>query len=101
ALLAVVETASRLQPSGKLLQPLKEKILKQAKESFDEEVVKGSMQYATDITGQVLKYAREDGYRKFSDYPRYTPLEGDGYWFPTPPGYIAAIEPYFGKLRTF
>jgi hypothetical protein len=101
ALLAIVETASRLQPSGKLLQPLKEKIVKQAEESFDEDVVKGSMQYATDITTQVLKYAREDGYRKFSDYPRYTPLEGEGHWFPTPPGYIAAIEPYFGKLRTF
>jgi hypothetical protein len=101
ALLAVIETASRIQPSGKLLQPLKEKILKQAKQSLDYEEVEGSMQYAEDITGQVLKYAREDGYRKFSDYPRYTTLEGEGHWFPTPPGYIAAIEPYFGNLRTF
>lgn len=101
ALLAIVETASRLQPSGRLLQPLKEKILKQAEGLLDKEVVKGSLDYATDITGQVLKYAKEDGYRKFSDFPRYTPLEGEGHWFPTPPGYIAAIEPYFGKLRTF
>ena len=53
------------------------------------------------ITDQIMKYAKGDGYRSFSDYPRYTPLNGEGYWFPTPPGYIAAVEPYFGKLRPF
>ena len=101
ALLAVIETASRIQPSGKQLGSLKDKILRQAAKGLDKETVEGSVAYATDITGQVLKYARDDGYRKFSDYPRYTPVDGEGYWFPTPPGYIAAIEPYFGKLRTF
>jgi hypothetical protein len=101
ALLAVIETASRMQPSGKMLQSIKEKIQKEAEEWEDREVVEASMEYASAITGQVLKYAKDDGYRKFSDYPRYSPLEGEGYWYPTPPGYIAAIEPYFGRLRPF
>jgi hypothetical protein len=101
ALLATIETASRIQPSGKQLQSLKERFLSQAEENFDEETITGSINYAAAITDQVLKYARDDGYRSFSDYPRYTPLNEEGCWFPTPPGYIAAIEPYFGKLRPF
>lgn len=101
SLIAVIETASRIQPSGKQLESLKEKILKQAENNLDKETIDGSVEYATDITRQILAYAREDGYRNFSDYPRYTPVNGEGYWFPTPPGYFAAIEPYFGKLRPF
>ena len=101
ALLAIIETASRIQPSGKQLQFLKQKILDQIESNFDQETITGSINYATVITGRVIKYARDDGYRNFSDYPRYTPLDGEGYWFPTPPGYIAAVEPYFGKLRLF
>jgi len=101
ALLAVIETAKRIQPSGKQLENIKEKILTQAENNLDKETIDGSVDYATDITGQVLKYAREDGYRNFSDYPRYSPLNSEGSWFPTPPAYIAAIEPYFGKLRPF
>jgi hypothetical protein len=101
ALLAIIETAGSIQPSGRQLESLEEKILKQAASYLDQETVKGSIEYAGDIAAQVLKYAREDGYRNFSDYARYTPLPGEGYWYPTPPAYIAAIEPYFGKLRTF
>jgi len=101
ALLATIETASRIQPSGKRLQSLKEKILRHVENDMDEEIITGSVNYATAISDQVMKYARGDGYRSFSDYPRYTPLNDEGHWFPTPPGYIAAVEPYFGKLRTF
>jgi hypothetical protein len=101
ALLATIETATRIQPSGKQLHALKEKILKQVENDLDEETINGSVTYANAITAAVLKYAREDGYRNFSDYPRYSPVNSDGSWFPTPPGYIAAVEPYFGKLRPF
>lgn len=101
ALLATMETASRIQPSGKQLQTLKGKLLKQAEDNLDEETITGSVNYASAIADQVMKYAKADGYRKFSDYPRYTPVSGEGFWFPTPPGYIAAVEPYFSKLRAF
>lgn len=101
SLLATIGTASLIQPSGRQLKNLKDKILKQASGDLDQETIKGSLEYAASIVSQIMKYAREDGYRNFSDYPRYTPLNTEGTWFPTPPGYIAAIEPYFGKLRPF
>ncbi len=53
------------------------------------------------VAKEILKYAKEDGYRTISDYPRYTPKEGSGYWFPTPPAFMAAVEPYFNKVRPF
>ena len=101
ALLAIIETASRIQPSGKQLHALKEKILGQVENDLDEETISGSVTYANAITAAILNYAREDGYRNFSDYPRYSPPNTEGTWFPTPPGYFAAVEPYFGKLRPF
>jgi len=101
SLLAIIETAGRIQPSGKWLRDLKDKILSNTANNLNEETLTGSVKYASSIADQIMKYAREDGYRKFSDYPRYTPMNGDGYWFPTPPGYIAAVEPYFNKLRPF
>ena len=101
SLLGIIETAGRIQPSGKWLRDLKDKILSNTANNLNEENLTGSVKYASSIADQIMKYAREDGYRKFSDYPRYTPMNGDGYWFPTPPGYIAAVEPYFNKLRPF
>jgi len=101
ALLATIETASRIQPSGKQLQSLKKKILNEVDDNFDKETITGSVTYATIVTEQIMKYAKEDGYKNFSDYPRYAPLSDEGHWFPTPPGYIAAVEPYFGRLRPF
>jgi hypothetical protein len=101
ALLAATETASRLQPSGKQLGFLKKDILSRFRNDLDEETITGSLEYAIAISDQIMQHAKKDGYRNFSDYPRYTPLDGEGYWFPTPPGYIAAVEPYFGKLRPF
>lgn len=101
ALLAVIETARRIQPSGNQLESLKEKLLVRAELYLDKEIITGSVDYATGIASQILKYASEDGYRNFSNYPRYTPLNGEGFWFPTPPAYISAVEPHFGKLRTF
>jgi hypothetical protein len=101
ALLATIGVATSMQPSGNRLEQLKQKLMHRARQDLDGATVDGSVNYASAIVAGIMKYARADGYRSFSDYPRYTPVEGDGYWFPTPPGYIAAVEPYFSKLRPF
>jgi hypothetical protein len=102
SLLAIVETASRLQPSGKLLKPLKQKFIEAAKEQgMSDEVIQSSDQYAGEIATKIMAYAKADRYRNISDLPRYTPLKEDGRWFPTPPAFIAAVEPYFNTIRPF
>jgi hypothetical protein len=48
----------------------------------------------------MLAYAKADRYNRISNYARYTPLDKEGCWYPTPPGYLPAVEPYFNTVRT-
>ncbi len=102
ALLAMIETAKKLQPSGSLLQKYEAQFIDSLiKEGYDEEVIENSKRYALAVSKKILTYAKADGYNKISNYQRYTPLEKEGYWYPTPPAYIAAIEPYFKTVRPY
>ena len=102
ALLAMLETAKKMQPSGKLLADYEQHFIDSCKKSgMDEEMVESSLQYASLISKQILAYAKADKYNKISNYPRYTSLNTEGSWYPTPPAYIAAVEPYFNTVRPF
>ena len=48
-----------------------------------------------------MQYARADSYNKLSTYPRYTPSKKEGHWYPTPPEYMAAVEPQWKTVRPF
>jgi hypothetical protein len=102
ALLAMLETAGKLQPSGKDLGTRQQLLLAACREQgMPEDMVTASQQYAQHIAKAVLAYAKQDGYYRISDRPRYTPTEGPGYWYPTPPGYFVPVEPYFSTIRPF
>jgi hypothetical protein len=45
--------------------------------------------------------AKADGYIQLTALNRYTPTEGEGFWYPTPPAYMAAVEPEWRTVRTF
>ena len=102
ALLAMMETAKKMQPSGKWMDDYENEFSDSCKKvGFDAEVLNDSKRYAQIISKQILAYAKADGYNKISNLSRYTPLKGDGYWYPTPPGFIAAVEPNFNTVRPF
>ena len=102
AILSMIQTAKKMQPSGSLLEKYEHFILDSCKGAgYSDEMMENSIKYATAISSRILTYAKEDGYNKISNYKRYTPIEEEGYWYPTPPAYIAAVEPYFNKLRPF
>lgn len=102
AVLAMIETAKKLQPSGSLLEKKEAQFIDSLKSAGnDEEVIENSKRYALAVSKKILAYAKADGYNKISNYQRYTPLEKEGFWYPTPPAYIAAIEPYFKTIRPF
>ncbi len=100
SLFAMLEVAGKMQPSGKLLDSNKNNLqhLRLAK-GIREEVINASRAYGTNVAGEILKFARTDGYRNISDYPRYTPKQEEGCWYPTPPAFFGAVEPYFNKIR--
>jgi hypothetical protein len=102
ALLAFYETAKVLQPSGKLMgeweQIWIDSLLNMG---VSEKIMKYSLDFAKEVSVQILKYAKEDRYNKMSAFPRYTPRNTEGTWYPTPPGYFPPVEPYFNTIRSF
>jgi hypothetical protein len=102
ALLAVMETASKMQPSGFLMGRYQKRFLDSiAATGVEEETIADALAYARYVSKKILAYAKADGYNKISNLPRYTPLEKEGSWYPTPPAYMAAVEPYFNAIRSF
>ncbi len=102
AVLAMLATAQKMQPSGALLHPFEEHLLDSCRTlGFSAETIDQSKQYALAISKQILAYAKADRYNRISNYPRYTPTAGKGRWYPTPPGFFAPVEPYFNTIRSF
>jgi hypothetical protein len=102
AILAMLETAKKMQPSGTLLDDFEQKYLDSCQNiGFSKSVIDNSLHYAQAISSQILKYAKADKYNRISNFPRYTPKNTEGSWYPTPPGYLAPVEPYFNTIRSF
>ncbi|MBC8156221.1 MAG: haloperoxidase, partial [Bacteroidetes bacterium] len=100
AVLAMLATAKKMQPSGTLLQAYEDRLLDSCRTlGFAEETIDQSKQYALAVSKQILAYAKADRYNRISNYPRYTPTAGGGNWYPTPPGFFAPVEPYFNTVR--
>lgn len=102
SLLAMMETAGKMQPSGATILEYEAHFLDScAKTGISDEVIKGSLAYAQAISSQILEYAKADKYNQTTAFAMYTPDEDEGQWYPTPPGYFAPVEPHFNTLRAF
>ena len=102
SLLAMMETAAKLQPSGSIIAEYEANFIDSCLNSgIAEDVVEGSLSYAKAISTRILDYAKADKYNQTTTYKLYTPLEEEGKWYPTPPGYFAPVEPYFSSIRSF
>ena len=102
AVLAMFETAKKMQPSGKILDDYEAKWIDSCQNiGFSKQILDNSLTYAKDISTQILAYAKADKYNRISNFPRYTPSVNEGFWYPTPPGYMAPVEPYFNTIRSF
>jgi hypothetical protein len=99
ALLAMLYTAQKLQPSGQLLKQYEKQLLDSCQLPDDQ--IQNSVRYAQAISQSILAYARSDGYNRISNFARYTPVNDPGCWYPTAPAYLAAVEPYFSTVRPF
>jgi hypothetical protein len=102
SVIAMLETAKKMQPSGALLQKFQDKLIDSCRTTgFTDEVIAGSQEYGLAVSKQILKYAKSDKYNKISNFPRYEPTGKTGDWYPTPPGYFPPVEPYFKTIRSF
>jgi hypothetical protein len=98
----LLETAKRIIPSGYSLDEQQRQLyLEYQQWGVKKNVLDASVSFAEGVSKVFADHARSDGYMKLSTYPRYKPLEADSTWYPTPPEYMAAVEPYWNTIRTF
>jgi hypothetical protein len=63
-------------------------------------VYKESINYGKQIADSIFQWSKSDGYMETRKLRRYSFLKAPGKWVPTPPAYLAAVEPYWGRMRT-
>jgi hypothetical protein len=101
---AMLEVGRNIMPSGAMLVENQKNLLvffKKKKKISDADLT-DNVRYAQEIAKYVVAYARTDGYNKLSTFHRYTPnKKKEGHWYPTPPEYMAAIEPQWKTVRPF
>jgi hypothetical protein len=60
-----------------------------------------SIAYGDTVAKHILAWASKDNYKEMRGMPKYTVTKEPGRWVPTPPAYMDAVEPNWGKLRPF
>ena len=100
ALYCMLETGRLMLPSGYMLKEDEEAfIARLRKQKGDTAAIREAVAVATQVAQQIVAYSRSDHYNQLSAKIRYTPLKGEGYWYPTPPAYIEAVEPNWKTIR--
>ncbi len=61
---------------------------------------KASIKYGELVSDFMMDWASKDMYNQTRTFPKYTILEEDEYWKPTPPDYMDGIEPHWKEIRT-
>ncbi|MHA7129076.1 vanadium-dependent haloperoxidase [Algoriphagus namhaensis] len=100
---AMLLVGEAIMPSGYLLQ---EKKLDWVEEGLKSKIIRkkelgAHLDFAKKVADQVMKLAKKDGYLQLSTLTRYSPTKEKGRWYPTPPAYIAAVEPEWKTIRPF
>jgi len=71
-----------------------------SRNNIDQAVYKNSIEYAQSVVDGIMAWSDKDGYKETRKLRRYNIQKGEGKWLPTAPGYMAAVEPYWNRMRT-
>lgn len=66
-------------------------------------VYRRSVARGEEVAAQVFAWSTTDGGHEafLRNFPPYAPPSGPGFWVPTPPGFLSALQPYWGANRPF
>jgi hypothetical protein len=98
---AFLLTGKKLIFSEPVLQDSINNILKWYDDKhISKEEYTASLAYGKEISDTLINWIAKDGYTETRKLRRYKFEKTEGKWIPTPPGYMAAVEPYWDKIRT-
>jgi hypothetical protein len=60
-----------------------------------------SIAYGERVAEHILAWSRQDHFLQTRGMPKYSVTTERGRWIPTPPAYMDAVEPNWGRLRPF
>lgn len=100
-LYGLLETGKNILPSGYLLEEEQQQLFDRYKLKLQKPILDSSIALAKQVSKSILQYSRQDGYFKLSTLRRYSLKGTDSTWRPTPPEYMAAVEPNWHTIRTF
>lgn len=103
AIYTMLEVGKNIMPSGGQLEMDQEALIRHYKKAYkwSEGVFISNKKFSLEIAHQILDYVKDDGYQRLSTFTRYTPGNDEGGWYPTPPAYLAPVEPNWNTIRTF
>jgi len=97
---AFLLTAKSLIFSEDIMQDSINNILKWYKDkNISAAEYEASLQYGKQVADAVMLWAAKDKYKETRSLRRYNFSKEKGKWIPTPPVYMAAIEPYWNRIR--
>ncbi len=99
---AVLLTGKTMVISEELIEDFRNKILDEfSATGMPKDVFNNSVAFGKAIADHVIAWAATDNYKQTRGLPKYTVTEDNDSWKPTPPAYMKAVEPYWGRIRTF
>ncbi|MAN85325.1 MAG: haloperoxidase [Algoriphagus sp.] len=103
AIYAMLLVGESIMPSGYLMKEKQEKWVAFALKNklFKKKELEAHINFAKTVANSVLTQAKADGYLELPTLTRYSPKEGAGNWYPTPPAYMGAVEPEWRTIKTF
>ncbi|NEU06923.1 vanadium-dependent haloperoxidase [Flavihumibacter sp. R14] len=100
ATVAYLKVAGKLVFSEDMIRDSTVSILKwYSSNGYPEKVIQTSVAYGQTVADSVIAFSAKDNYRETRRMRRYSYIKKEGYWQPTPPGYMAAVEPYWNKIK--
>ena len=101
AIHAFIEVGKELIFSEERVVNFQEKLYEKFKKNgLPRKEYNASIRYGDLVSEHIMGWASKDMYNQTRTYPKYTILQGDEFWKPTPPDYMDGIEPHWDKIRT-
>jgi hypothetical protein len=98
---AFMTVGKALTFSRKRMDSLRTAMDERFRGKLSRDIYEHSIAYGEEVAKHVLDWAAKDHYLQTRGMPKYTVTSERQRWVPTPPAYMDAIEPNWGRLRPF
>lgn len=101
ALLAFTKVGNAVTfPEGSMMAYYEELVEKADDAGMPDEVIENTKAFSDKVFTAILDWSKKDNYAQTRSASKYTVMDEDGRWVPTPPSYTSALEAHWMEIRT-